>query len=263
MLQVVSLPEPADTWPLTLPLLKGTRRIELAESITILAGENGSGKSTLLEALAIAADLPAAGSRDRPAADPSLTAQRLLADGLKLQWDARSRRGLFLRAEDFFGYVQEQNTRDAELRVEAERLRLENPALPEPELRRIQGPYLGPVAARAARYDGNLDSRSHGEAFLAFFKSRLRGPGLYLLDEPEAALSPLRQLAFLSLLRTATEAGAQFVIATHAPIVMAAPGALLLEIRDGALMHSEFDELEHVRILRAFLDEPEAYLRHL
>ena len=159
--------------------------------------------------------------------------------------------------------VREQNERDAELRAEAERLRRENPTLPEAELRRIQGTYLGPVAARAARYDGDLDARSHGEAFLAFFAGRLRGRGLYLLDEPEAALSPLRQLAFLSILAEGVAAGAQFVIATHAPVVMAAPGARPLEIRDGRLRATPFDDLEHVRILREFLAAPEAYLRHL
>lgn len=211
----------------------------------------------------MATDLPAAGSRDRPALDPSLAAVRPLADGLKLEWSARSRRGLFLRAEDFFGYVREQNDRDAELRAEAERLERQNPTMPEGELRRIQAPFLGPVVARAARYKGDLDARSHGEAFLAFFKGRLQGPGLYLLDEPEAALSPLRQLAFLSMLKAATEAGAQFVIASHAPIVMAAPGARLFEIREGSLVSAGFDELEHVRTLREFLEAPQNYLRHL
>lgn len=263
VLQAANLPAPGDHWPLSLPLVQRTRRVQFADGITVLAGENGSGKSTLLEALAIAADLPAAGSRDRPADDASLAALRPLADGLRLEWTVRSRRGMFLRAEDFLGYVREQNARDAALQLEAARLRRDNPGMPELELRRIQGPYLGPVAARAARYEGDLDARSHGEAFLSFFQSRLRGKGLYLLDEPEAALSPVRQLAFLSVLKAAVAAGAQFVIATHAPIVMAAPGALVLELRDGELLPTGFDELEHVRTLRAFLDGPEAFLRHL
>lgn len=263
MLQAANLPEAAEAWPLSLPLVQRTRRVEFSDSVTILAGENGSGKSTLMEALAIAADLPAAGSRDRPAADPSLEPIRPLAEGMRLEWTVRSHRGMFLRAEDFLGYIREQNARDAELQAEAARLRLENPDMPELELRRIQAPYLGPVAARSARYQGDLDARSHGEAFLSFFQSRLGGPGLYLLDEPEAALSPLRQLAFLSVLKEAVAGGAQFVIATHAPIVMAAPGALLLELQDGDLVPTTFDELEHVRTLRAFLDAPEAYLRHL
>lgn len=263
MLNAIILPESGQDWPLSLPLLQHTRRIDLTAPVTILVGENGSGKSTLLEALALAAELPAAGSLDRPESDSSLAALQPLANGLGLEWSMRSRRGMFLRAEDFFGYVQQQNARDAELRAEAERLRRENPTMPDGELQRIQGPYLAPVAARASRYAGDLGARSHGEAFLAFFKGRLRGPGLFLLDEPEAALSPLRQLAFLSLIRTSVAAGAQFLIATHAPIVMAAPGAMLLEIRDGRLEPTEFADLEHVRTLRAFLEDPDAYLRHL
>lgn len=259
----MNLPEPEPYWPLSLPLVQRNSRVEFAAGITVLVGENGSGKSTLLEALAIAADLPAAGSPDHPTDDVTLTGVRPLAERMRLEWTARSRRGLFLRAEDFFGYVREQNARDAELLADAARLRLDNPDMPELELRRIQAPYLGPVAARESRYNGDLDARSHGESFMAFFQGRVNSRGLYLLDEPEAALSPLRQLAFLSLLKDAVNLGAQFVIASHAPIVMAAPGARLLELRDGELVRSEFDELEHVRTLRAFLREPAAYLRHL
>lgn len=263
MLQAVNFPEPADQWPLSLPLVQRTRRVEFTAAITVLAGENGTGKSTLLEALAVAVDLPAAGSRDRPSADPSLGALRPLAEGMRLEWTARSRRGMFLRAEDFLGYIREQNARDAELMAEAARLQRENPDMPELELQRIQGPYVGPVMARESRYQGDLDTRSHGEAFLSFFQKRLAGPGLYLLDEPEAALSPVRQLAFLAVLKDAVAAGAQFIIATHAPIVMAAPGAQLLELQDGELVPTTFDDLEHVRTLRAFLEAPDAFLRHL
>ena len=263
MLRSIDLPEPGDAWPFTLPLLARNRTVDLSSPVTILVGENGSGKSTLLEAVAIAAELPAAGSRDRPTDDPTLAPLRPLAERLRLSWTARSRRGLFLRAEDFFGYVREQNARDAELRADAERLAHENPTLPAAELRRIQGTYLAPVASRAARYAGDLDARSHGEAFLAFFQGRLGGRGLYLLDEPEAALSPVRQMAFLSMLTDAASSGAQAIVATHAPIVMAVPGARILEIRDGRLEPTAFDDLEHVRTLRDFLAAPEAYLRHL
>lgn len=263
MLRSATLPDPGDAWPLSLPLLTRVRTVPLDAPVTLLVGENGTGKSTLLEALAIATELPAAGSRDRPADDPSLAPLRPFADGLRLDWTARSRRGLFLRAEDFFGYVREQNARDADARREAARLARERPELSELELRRIQGPWLGPVAARERRYRGDLDARSHGEAFLAFFQARLGAPGLYLLDEPEAALSPLRQLALLALIRDAVGAGAQFVIASHAPIVMAAPGARILELSDGGMREARFDELEHVTVLRSFLAAPEAYLRHL
>jgi predicted ATPase len=125
------------------------------------------------------------------------------------------------------------------------------------------GVFLGPARAPDARYGGDLDTRSHGESFLAFFRARLRGGGLVLLDEPEAALSPLRQLALVALLREATEGGAQFVIATHAPILMAFPGATILELTEDGLRPARFDELEAVRTLRAFLADPDGFVRRL
>lgn len=263
MLRSITFPRPGTVWPLDLPLVQHASTVTLDEHATILVGENGSGKSTLLEALALAAELPTVGRYDRADADPSLAAVRPLADGLQLDWTARRRRGLFLRAEDFFGYVREQRRLDLEATRQAERIADENPAIPEAELRRIQGPWLGPIAARDRRYGGDLDARSHGEAFLAFFQSRFTGPGLYLLDEPEAALSPLRQLALLVLLREASERGAQFVIATHAPILTALPGARVLELAADGLHETAWQDLEHVDLLRSFLTDPGPYLRSL
>lgn len=263
LLREVQLPPPGEAFPLALPLLGGPGRLALDAPVTVIVGENGSGKSTLLEAIAYAAELPMAGGSASVDADATLAHVRPLGEALKLSWTRRTRRGLFLRAEDYFGFVQAQNRMRADLRAQAERLRRENPTLPEAELRRISAPYAGSLAATDARYGGDLDARSHGESFLAFFGGRLTGEGLYLLDEPEAALSPLRQLAFLALVKDAVARGGQFLIATHAPIVMACPGARLYEIRDGALAAAEFEELEHVRILRDFLAGPEAFLRHL
>lgn len=246
-----------------LPFLANGTELTLDAPVTILVGENGTGKSTLLEGLAYACELPAAGSVERLDADATLAHVESLGSAMRLSWERKTRRGFFLRAEDFFGYVKAQNAMKQDLRAEVARVRRENAHLPELELRRITGPYAGSVAATESRYGGDLDGRSHGESFLAFFKGRITGPGLYVLDEPEAALSPLRQLAFLALVKDAVARGAQFVIATHAPILMAYPEASLYEIRDGAFTPARFDELEHVTTLRAFLDHPEAFLRHL
>lgn len=262
-LRSVTLPPPGDAFPLDLPFLGGIRALEFDAPVTVLVGENGTGKSTLLEAIAWAAEVPVAGSVERSDADPTLTHVVPLAQAMRVSWERKTRRGLFLRAEDFFGYVKAQNAMKRQLRTEAARIRRESAHLPDLELKRILGPYEGSVAATDARYGGDLDGRSHGESFLAFFKGRVAGPGLYLLDEPEAALSPLRQLAFLALIGDAAARGAQFVIATHAPILMACPGATLYELREDRIEAAAFDELEHVQILRNFLASPEAYLRHL
>ena len=263
LLEEVRLPPAGEEFPFDLELLKGTRRLRFDRPVTILVGENGSGKSSLLEAIALAAELPVVGSYELASADPSLERVDELANALKLSWSHRTRRGLFLRAEDYFGYVKGQNRMKSEMRSRLQQLREENPDLPELELRRISSPYSGSLAATESRYGGDLDERSHGESFLALFKARLTGPGLYLLDEPEAALSPLRQLAFLALLKEAVGRGAQSLIATHAPILMAYPGARVYEVRGEQVVAAEFDELEHVRTMRDFLEAPDAFLRHL
>lgn len=262
LLQQIELPEPGDAFPFSLPLLERTRHVAFDAPVTVLVGENGSGKSTLLEALAYACELPTAGSLPLES-DPTLAHARELGDALRLVWTHRTRRGLFLRAEDFFGYVQAQNRMRAELREDLRAVEEAGAGVPELEVRRRQQPYRDSLAATERRYGGDLDARSHGESFLAFFKGRLTGPGLYLLDEPEAALSPLRSLAFLALLKDVVARGAQVIVATHAPILMAFPGARIYELRDGALTATAFDDLEHVVTLRRFLEDPEAYLRHL
>ena len=262
-LRNLELPEAGDVFPFDVPFLRGTRELSFDAPVAILVGENGTGKSTLLEALAWAAEIPVAGSVERSDHDPTLEHVEPFGRGLRLGWDVKTRRGLFLRAEDFFGYVKAQNAMKRELRADAARVRRDNAHLPDAELARIAGPYEGSLAATERRYGGDLDGRSHGESFLAFFKGRITGPGLYLLDEPEAALSPLRQLAFLALIADAVARGAQFVIATHAPILMACPGAQILALRGERIEPSAFDDLEHVQTLRAFLEAPDAFLRHL
>ena len=130
-------------------------------------------------------------------------------------------------------------------------------------LKRARGVALGQKHALTSRYGEDLDARSHGESLLHLLESRLVPNGLYLLDEPEAALSPLRQLAFLSMLKAGVEAGSQFLIATHAPILMALPGAQILSFNQSPPAPVGFDEIEHVTLMRAFLCDPQAFTRRL
>jgi len=256
------LPKRGRAFPFHLPLLRGTRSLTFGRPVTLFVGENGSGKSTLLEALAINANVVTVGAVDL-AHDGTLDAVRPFAAALRLQWSARSERGLFLRAEDYFGFVQRRAREQAELRALAAKAAAAAPGVSERERARILAPYLGPAEASDRRYGGDLDERSHGESFLDFFRARLRGPGLYLLDEPEAALSPLRQLALIALVQGAVAQGAQFIIATHAPMLMALPGAQILEFGAEGIAQVPFDEVEAVRTLRAFLADPDTFLRHL
>ncbi len=124
-------------------------------------------------------------------------------------------------------------------------------------------PYTRELSAIQQRYGDGLDTHSHGESFLALFQTRFMPDGLYLLDEPEAALSPTRQLTFISALKRMIEENSQFIIATHSPIILAFPGATILSF-DGARIHEvKYNQLEHVNLTKDFLDNPQSFLRYL
>lgn len=253
-------PSDASGFPFAVPSVATLRRIDFDAPVTLLVGENGSGKSTLLEALAIAARLPAVGS-STPASDPTLEAQRRLARRLRLTWRGRTHRGFFLRAEDFFGFQRGVAAQRAEHEGELRRIETELADASEHARRLASGPHRASISAFTDRYGENPDARSHGEAFLSLFGRRLVPRGLYLLDEPEAPLSPQSQLAFLAMVRDAVRDGSQLVIATHSPILMAIPGARILGFDDPPVRPLAFDEIEAVALVRDFLQAPDRYLR--
>jgi predicted ATPase len=249
-------------YPFGVPVVRALRRLTLRGAVTFFVGENGSGKSTLLEAIAAAAGLPTVGS-EAMERDATLAPARALAARLRLEWRHRAHRGFFLRAEDFFGFSKYV----ARLRVESERriAELEEEYRDRSAWARglAQGPERGSIAALDARYGGDLDARSHGQSFLALFASRFVPGGLHLLDEPEAALSPRSQLALLSLLAEKAGEGAQFVVATHSPILLAYPGAQILSFDEAPPAEVSYAELESVQLTTSFLADPHRYLRHL
>jgi predicted ATPase len=214
--------------PFTLPLIA---QLDLAFTapVTFLVGENGSGKSTLLEALAWALGFSAqGGAKDNSYAEGA--DGHTLGRALRMSWRQRVSDGFFLRAETFFNFAT----------------------------------YLEDVGSSFLAYGGkSLHAQSHGEAFLALFENRIED-GVYLLDEPEAALSPGRQLTFLTILHhLASMKVAQFIIATHSPILLTLPGATILSIDDGQFRSVSFRETEHFQLTRDFLNAPERYHRHL
>jgi predicted ATPase len=266
-LREIKLHRPAagegDTYPFNVPAVAGLEALAFTTPVTYFVGENGSGKSTLLEALAWAAEMVAAGS-EAVALDESLSHVRPLGQLLRLIWSRRTRRGFFLRAEDFFGFVNRTKSEIAALEAEIERVRREHADLPDHELSRRCAPYAGSIAELQARYGADPDARSHGEQFLNFFQQRLAPGGLYLLDEPEAPLSPMRQLSLLSILiEAAADRDCQFIVCTHSPMLMAAPGARILSFDSAPAREVGYEELEHVTLTRDFLNAPERFLRHL
>ena len=222
------------SYPFNLPCVRSWELLELHEKVTFFVGENGSGKSTLVEAIAIAAGFNAEGgtrnfSFSTVHAHSSLDEHLVMVRGTK-----RPRDGFFLRAESFFNVATNIDDMEA--------------AQPG-----LVGSYGGK----------SLHTQSHGESFMALIANRFWGQGFYVLDEPEAALSPQRQLAFLKRLHTLVRDGSQFIIATHSPLLLAYPDAWIYDMTAEGPKRTAWDDLEHVRLTRDFLMYPEAFLYDL
>jgi predicted ATPase len=252
-----------DFFPFSIPAVRFLERIEFRHPVTFFVGENGTGKSTLLEGMATAMNAIAVGGDDVEH-DSTLDAVRQLADHLRLEWRKKTARGFFLRAEDFFNYSRRLSRMQVELQTIIDGYEAELKLNPGDEgIKRAIGYVRGQKQAIIQRYGENLDANSHGESFMKVFESRLVPGGLYLLDEPEAALSPLRQLAFLSQMKAMVAQQCQFIIATHSPILMAFPEAEIYSFDLQPIATVAYDELEHVTLTRAFLQNPGAFLHRL
>jgi predicted ATPase len=251
-------------FPFTVPVIRALDGLALDRPVTFFVGENGSGKSTLLEGIAAAARLPAIGSADVPR-DDTLAAQRRLGKALRLSWEKKATRGFFLRAEDFFGFTRRLARERAELLLQmrdvSEQYQAQNRSKYAEGL--AQGPLRSSLAAMEQRYGVDLDANSHGQSFLKLFQSRFVPGGLYLLDEPEAPLSPQSQLALLAMIGAMVAQDAQFIIATHSPMLLAYPGARIFTFDRVPLRPVNYEELEHVRITRDFLNAPQRYLNQI
>jgi predicted ATPase len=224
-------------YPFSLPAVRNLEQVSMHPMVTFLVGENGSGKSTLLEAIAVAWGFNAeGGSRNFAFATRNSHSQLhrylRLVRGLR-----RPRDNYFLRAESFYNVATEIERLDADSGLGAP----------------IMGAYGGK----------SLHEQSHGESFMTLVMERFRGSGLYLLDEPEAALSPSRQLALLARIHQLAMAGSQFIIATHSPLLLAFPGALILSLEAKGIRDVTYEETEHFAVTRRFLQDHRSMLRKI
>jgi len=249
-------------YPFNVQTVKNISQLTFTSSVTIFVGENGSGKSTLLEGLAMAVGSVAIG-REEICRDEACKAVAPLAAKMNLVWNKRTHRGFFLRAEDFFGYVQHIRSLRKEMLDEIARIDQDYAGRSDYARTQAKGPAASSVQAMDKRYGEDLDAHSHGESFLTIFQSRFIPKGLYLLDEPEAALSPLRQLGLISLIKQMVLQDAQFILATHSPILMAIPGAHILDLDQSPPVYRDYQEIDQVILYRAFLDDPDAFIRRL
>jgi len=233
---LVGLRKNPDRWgagfPFEVPAVDAIEALDLDTPITLLAGDNGTGKSTIVEAIAESMGFaPQGGELERSGELPPVT-RPVLGGGLEPVLSmAKPHNGYFLRAESFFNVASF---------VDSE----------------------GIFAPDLSLYGGiPLHQQSHGQAFLALAANRFAGDSLYVLDEPEAALSVSGALALLAIVVRAAGNGAQFIIATHSPILLATPGARIYELDEAGLAPVAYDDLETVRLTRGFLDAPERFIR--
>ncbi len=254
-------PEGVNHYPFSVPLIRTLETLEFRSPVTVLVGENGSGKSTLLEAIAAAAGCTTVGSESIEN-DRSLEAARTLAPYLKLSWKHRTHRGFFLRAEDFFNFCRRIADLRAEMLEDAERVDREYEGRPLARML-ARSVFEKSVAGMDHRYGTDLNANSHGESFLKLFQARFVPRGLYILDEPETPLSPSRQLALIAMIMEMVEQQSQFIIATHSPILMAYPEATILSCDQQPIQVVDYEELEHVQLTRAFLNDPKRFLHRL
>ena len=225
-----------EQYPYNLPAIKNIDNLAFHPKVTFFVGENGTGKSTILESIAAAYGFnPEGGSRNfsfsTTESHSDLYNYVRLAKGVR-----KPRDGFFLRAESFYNVASYIDRLDSE-------------------------ESFGPPIKDS--FGGkSLHEQSHGESFFALFLHRLRGNGIYILDEPEAALSPTRQMSLISRMHELVNKDSQFIIATHSPIIMAYPDAYIYEIKDD-IRRVKYEETEHYQIMRAFINNTDGMLREL
>jgi predicted ATPase len=201
--------------------------LDFDNAVTFLVGENGSGKSTIIEAIAVGSGFNLEGGSKNFNFSTRDTPVEL-ADCLTISKAAHPKDGYFFRAESFFNaasYIEETGV--------------------------------------SGYGDRSLHEQSHGESFLTLFQNRFRGNGLYILDEPEAALSPMRQMSLIAEIDRLVERNSQFIIATHSPLLLAYPNAVILELSESGITKTTYRETQSYQLYRRFLDDPDWILKHL
>ncbi|MDV6377241.1 AAA family ATPase [Sporosarcina sp. GW1-11] len=218
-------------YPFSIPTIKNLQELNLDNPVTFFVGENGSGKSTLLEAIADRCDFNTAGGGRNNTYDV-YKSESVLGEHIRLSWLPKVTNGFFLRAESFYSFATHLEEVDE---------------------------------SGFKEYGGrSLHEQSHGESFLSLFLNRFKGQAIYLLDEPEAALSPARQLAFLRIIHDlVSEGNVQFIIATHSPILLGYPNAEILSFDDGEISPIDYEKTDHYQITRYFLENRERFLSDL
>lgn len=245
-------------FPFNIAAVKFARHISLNQKVTIFVGDNGCGKSTLLEGIAYSLNLPLIGGFIGSSA--GFEAARLLKPYLKIEWARETKKGFFFRAEDFSDFINSVEKEKGKIAGDLSELKGH---VDDSIIERMSEGMNYSLREMRKNYGDNMQAYSHGEAYLKILQIRIQDKGVYLLDEPEAALSPLKQLSLIAfILEVLKNGNTQFIIATHSPILMGIKDATLYEIQEDSMQQVEYKETDHYRITKTFLDNPDFYLRH-
>lgn len=251
--------EKTNPFPYNVSAVKYAKDLDLSSKLNFFVGDNGSGKSTLLETIAFRLQLPHMDGSDY--SKKSFQAAIQLSSVLELEFNINRPRGFFFRAEDFGDYLNSVNRADAGLHSKLKSLEGE---VPDHIIQEMKDNANVQIHHMRKNYGQELGSFSHGEAYLKIIHEKIQKPGIYILDEPEAALSPAKQLSLIYQIIGHLENNmSQFFIATHSPILMAMPNSTIFEITEEGMEQTDVEDTDHYRITKSFLNNPDSYLRHL
>jgi predicted ATPase len=226
-----------DAYPFNLGVIKSLNSLEFHPKVTYIVGENGMGKSTLMESIAVAWGFNAEGGTRNFSFSTQATHSNLYEFIRLVRGINRPKDGFFFRAESYYNLATDIERMDNE-------------------------PFAGPRIIDS--YGGkSLHEQSHGESFFAAFLHRFRGQGLYILDEPEAALSPLRQMSMLARIHDLVQKNSQFIISTHSPILMAYPDSIIYNLSPTGIETTTLEETDHYIIMQQFLNNKEKMIKEL
>lgn len=246
-------------YPFDIPAIKHAKNLDFSNRVTFLVGENGTGKSTLLEAIACRLQLPHMDGNSYE--KKSFDAAKTLLPFLELTWQIQRSVGFFFRAEDFGDYLN--SVHRVGTSIQNQMADLEND-VPKHILEDMKDSANYQLRRMRKNFGQELNEFSHGEAYLHIMNQMINSRGIYLLDEPEAALSPAKQLTLIAFINNHIKTyNSQFIIATHSPMLLALPEASIFEITQEGMKKTKLEDTEHYTITKSFLNNPEAYLRHL